>query len=239
MKQIILSTHIPKTGGTTFKEILKMVYGDKCIWALQSHSAINAYEQIKHLDFSNIDIIHGHFSYGLHELLPKGFEYKYITFLRNPIERLLSYHNFILRPETYDIYKWDIAYKWSTDVSFMEWIQDTQIASQDNGMTRFFSGNNCINTHPINEKVTMNDLTLAMKNLNTYYFIGQTENFSNDLKKLSSVLCWDSIPEYKIHYHYPTRMYLSDLNKDDIQLIKNSQKFDFMLWEYSNSFKSA
>ena len=236
MHEIIISTHIPKTAGTTLKNILQTVYEDSFIWVQNTHHPGEIANTLKNIDLYNIKVIHGHVSYGLHEYLPNDINYKYITFLRHPGERLLSLYNFIFREDTANIYKWDIKYNWSRDIGFFEWLHDVKIAGQDNGMTRFLSGMNVLNTYDITNKVTKDNYNLAEKNLAKYSFVGLTEFFDFGILELAHALNWDDIPEYEDMYVYPDRLHFKDLTSSEMSEVQESQKFDFYLYTTSTFF---
>lgn len=76
----VISVHIPKTAGTTFRDILIQLYGESgvCIDNQPNYPAIS--EKTK--------VIHGHFNITKYE--GKYPQAKRIIWLRNPVERLVS-----------------------------------------------------------------------------------------------------------------------------------------------------
>ena len=228
--EIIISMHIPKTGGITLKNILTDVYGDSFVWVTQTNSPEEAYEKIKHLDLYNIKAIHGHISYGLHEYLPRNIGYKYIVFLRHPYERMLSYHNYILTEPVNEQYKWDSNYGWTRGMSIVEWLSDTKLATQDNGMTRFISGNLNLNTNEVTNKIELEDFYLALRNVEKLYFIGITETFDKSIKLLAEKLNWKCIPKYGVDNSFQDRRHIEDLSIEEQDFICISQLYD--LWLY-------
>lgn len=62
---IVISIHIPKTGGTTLKNILTSVYGDSFLWLTETNSAKRAFERLKGYDLTKIKCVHGHIGYGI------------------------------------------------------------------------------------------------------------------------------------------------------------------------------
>ena len=230
MNEIVISMHIPKTGGITLKNILSDVYGDSFVWVTQTNSPKEAYKKIKHLDLYNVKAIHGHISYGLHEYFPRNIRYKYITFLRHPYERMLSYHNYILTKPVNEEYKWDSNYGWTKKMSIVEWLSDIKIASQDNGITRFLSGNSNLNTDKITNKIELEDSHLAIKNIKKFDFIGITETFDQNIKLLAEELDWEDIPKYGMNNNYQDRRHKEDLSIEEQDFICISQLYD--LWLY-------
>lgn len=76
-----LSIHIPKAAGTTFLEMLKMVYG-----ADVYHHKGN----IKPENYEDFSVIHGHFDINFYGDLAK--KRPVITFIRDPAERVVSHY---------------------------------------------------------------------------------------------------------------------------------------------------
>jgi len=84
--------HIPKTAGTTLIKILDG-YFDKnsiCFHRTWTHLLQDMPD-----DFSRFRLIRGHFAYGISNILPK--KPIYMTMLRNPITRTISWYEHILR----------------------------------------------------------------------------------------------------------------------------------------------
>lgn len=230
MKDLILSVHIPKTGGTTLRTIFESVYGDSFVWIQQTHSLEDAYKLLSSMDLSKVRLIHGHIPYGLHKFLPSDTTYKYVAFSRDPVDRLISYFNYILLDSTNSVYRWDSKFNWKLGMPFRDWLLDKQIASQDNGMTRFISGNSNLNTDKLITTVTDLEFKLAVRNLTDFCFVGLVDTFSKSLEILANKLSWSFIPKYKIENKTPTGISRSDLSVEDVDLIKSTQSFDCLLW---------
>lgn len=91
----LLHLHIPKCAGSSLRaSILRSTPKDLCI----EYNSIDPYDIKKSLEgFSDIigrfpraRIISGHFPYGVHQVIPSGRKFKYISCLRNPLERIIS-----------------------------------------------------------------------------------------------------------------------------------------------------
>ncbi len=119
--------HIPKTGGTTLKSILKRQSGFKNILEVNplmnpenmdflksekeesfQHFRYKTLTEEDHENISKFDnhegdsLIMGHFSYGIHNLLKN--DCYYFTFLRNPVTLIVSLYNEMFRsPDPFDV----------------------------------------------------------------------------------------------------------------------------------------
>ncbi len=98
----IVSVHIPKTGGVSFGVLLKKIYGLRCAydysripWFKKPVGQLGALKQalkrMHHLDF--VKCIHGHFYADAFDDKYKD-NVKYVTWLRDPVERLISLYEF-------------------------------------------------------------------------------------------------------------------------------------------------
>src|SRR5437762_9155277 len=90
----LISLHIPKTGGTSFRNILKSVYGDDQVvnFEIETNGVIRLNEIPFHKKYlPDVKVIHGHFVYETFFnsfKLPEG--YKIITWVRDPVKRVIS-----------------------------------------------------------------------------------------------------------------------------------------------------
>ena len=98
MNNLLINLHIPKTGGTTLRDIIYRQYPINNIITTptlnESKSIINNLSLNK---LKQLDIIQGHLQYGIHENLNRNI--KYITIIRDPVKRVLSTYYYILNQE--------------------------------------------------------------------------------------------------------------------------------------------
>lgn len=96
---MLISIHIPKCAGTSFRHVLQAIYGDRlCL----NYGGIFSRDQ-SHPGFlpPKIDCVHGHFLADALDGLVS--DPHYITWMRHPVERVVSnYHHFLRCPDARD-----------------------------------------------------------------------------------------------------------------------------------------
>jgi hypothetical protein len=153
-KRILLSVHVPKTGGTSFSATLADVYGQKLVednpWLDQREPLLrNGPMNISRVEIlsalEHIDCIHGH--YPIAKYLPlqqvAGVDAVFVTWLRDPVQRALSVYHFL---RTHDAYPPDEQPEWERDAKtldledFLEkWIKDDPVSQQVGTSIRTYS----------------------------------------------------------------------------------------------------
>jgi len=96
---MIISVHIPKCGGTSFRVILESIYGGS-LW-LNYGAMFSSKELRTDLIPRGTRCIHGHFlADTFSELVPQP---ELVTWLRHPVERVVSnYYHFLRSPDPRD-----------------------------------------------------------------------------------------------------------------------------------------
>lgn len=101
---MLIFLHILKTGGSTLQAILQKQYSE---WILtnENEKVLNN-ETIKELliehKIEKVNCLFGHFPYGVHNQFTKP--YKYITFLREPVDRVISLYYYIKNTKEHSMY---------------------------------------------------------------------------------------------------------------------------------------
>jgi hypothetical protein len=127
---MIVSLHFPKTAGTSFARSLEEHFGGAFLRdyadlpinapALErNRHAVQACLENERKDFSNVECIHGHFLPLKYLLLGVRREVKFITWMREPVERLASHYGYWLNsynPSTApSLHRRVVEEKWSLE----------------------------------------------------------------------------------------------------------------------------
>lgn len=200
----------------------------------------------------NNTLLQGHFVYGIHKTLSTS--YSYITILRNPIERLFSTYHFAIQKITERLFlkrKYPNEYSNVLNQSFEQWIYNDNGFALDNLQTRLLSGkfnksiagvnnyivNSWYNNNVPHEKVTKEDLELAIENMNNIDFVGIFEYLEKSMniliEKLNINKKWDNTT-INITKNKPSSSIINNKFKD---YLHEREKFDFVLYEeFKNKF---
>jgi hypothetical protein len=128
---MLVSVHVPKCAGTSFRRVLEGVYGE-ALW-LTYGSVVTRDNVRSEAVPAGTACIHGHFFADTFDDIFPGRTL--ITWLRDPVERVVStYHHFLRSPEMHDETCRALIENQLTLVEFAE------LAWMRNGVTRYLAG---------------------------------------------------------------------------------------------------
>ncbi|TWU16988.1 sulfotransferase family 2 domain-containing protein [Allorhodopirellula heiligendammensis] len=231
MNQPVCFVHIPKTAGTTFNFILSREYASGVrievpsneLSLVPSFLARTPKEQI-----SKASLIRGHFGYGVHQLVEGGV--RYLTFLRDPANRLKSYI-YHMRHEAevhHDKGGWwyESARKRTPLKDYASEFQDKCI---DNDQVRRVAGID-FDFGKCNQAI----LDIAKSNLdNKFTAFGLLERFDESLIAMSHVLRWSKTPRYYVVKRRNRRLATEPLSSQDIECIDRLTIYDQLLYDHA------
>lgn len=234
-QQVLIFLHIPKTAGTTLNTLLYKQYPLKYSWKIHSpyrHDFHNELDKATKAQKEKIFFFTGHMAFGLHEFLPQPSTY--ITMLRDPIERVISFYYFILRnPEhyLYNIVK-------ERQMSLKELISSRISSELENGQTRLLSGNLELDKNQLGgfEPSSPELLEAAKNNLKEpLTAFGITERFDESLILFKRKLGW-RVPLYVKQNVTNSRPLKEDISSDVIRLIEKNNVLDIELYNYAKDY---
>ena len=103
---LLLFLHIPKAAGTTFHYVLSRQFSPDEILTIDGSDPESFIEEIKNLpigDKLRVKCVKGHMPFGLHAYFPQPGTY--ITFLRDPVDRIISHYYYLRRSPQHYLYE--------------------------------------------------------------------------------------------------------------------------------------
>jgi hypothetical protein len=213
----IISLHIPKTAGTSFRNILKNVYGDDQVIRLDINEkgTIKVNEELYNgKQLPSVKIIHGHFYYQtLKEKFDLPENIKFITWMRDPVKRVISNFNYLekrLSEILTDAEEYNILNNMPRSL-----IDYARLEFNRNKQYKFLSGN------------TLKD----------FVFVGINEYFEEDLIGLKKILNWPEIPE--VLYQNKTESLEKNVPKEILNEIASLNSDDVELYNYALQLRNT
>ena len=225
----IVFFHIPKTGGMSLRGLFVKNYrtlkhfntGLESLTVDNWNKCLSRIKGMSPEKIAQYRVFKGHMQFGLHEVLPPPVEY--ITFLRDPVKRVVSHYTMLCRKNTvFSDHLIDLS---KTDWNLTEYPEFCY--SLDNGQTRALAG---VDPNLPFGACSEKHLQLALKNLDTHFrFIGLTERFNLSLMLLKRVYGW------KWHFYVPDNVTSCSfpLSPAVLEAIRHLNRFDFELYRYA------
>lgn len=229
-RETLIFIHIPKTAGATFSAILARLY-PKQTYSIYGTNDMAQFLQLPEEQRAQIALLQGHFAYGIHHSIPRPSQY--ITFLRNPVERVLSFYYYILRYS--DIYLYDAVA--NGKMSLAEFVNSSLSPELSNLQVRLVAGyDEKIDT--AGEGINEATLELAKQRLtNDFTAFGITERFDESLALFAKTLHWSLTPDKlssRTVNEDPKRGQRTEVTPQVLEDIRRHNDLDIRLYEYAS-----
>lgn len=227
----IIFVHIPRTGGMTFGDILRTVYdgSDLCsFYGDASHSVANeAIQRFVSLDVARKNsyaVLKGHVIFGFD---PSLADFHYVTLLRNPLERLISYYFYALKNRYHYLHPLLMQRRMRLE----EFLLSDLSIELDNYQVRAISG---AVSPTVRERVNPDHLEQAKYNLRERFAtFGLLEEFDRSMLEFARVFGWSLPPFEKSNCgEYVGK---PDLSASGAREIAGRNQFDLELFQYAQT----
>lgn len=208
--------HIPKTGGTTFHHMLKRVYGKRFRWVKPQR-----WRTRQGLS-PRILAVAGHMPWGMHKRWK--FDGQLVTFLRDPVERIISLWWFMRNFGQHRKHK--LALKHSPG----ELVQTLAFAELDNGMVRWLAGRQDVGIAEIKRPVTEEDFEVALHHTHKMH-VGTTATLDTDITLISGFLGWPRVPTVERQWVGEGKPTASFFCEAELDVIRQVNQWDCQLYE--------
>jgi len=218
----ILFIHIPKAGGTTLNSIIsenvpsQERYATRYMWKGNPD-----FNNLSHTEKRKIYFLHGHMPFGFHSQLGTE-EFTYITVVREPIERVLSAHNNILKDTTHFLHKEFVENR----LTIPEIHEKKIWSALDNCQVRMLS--NSIQA-PYGT-IARENFEEAIRNIDQYFSLtGYQEKLDEFVVLLCGMMNWPA-PVYRKRHQSLNRITASDSDRNTIEVIREMNEWDIKLF---------
>ena len=216
-RQIVI-LHIPKTAGTSLRKLVQRNYKKgECFFVYEKKSRFTTIEEFTNLEQEErkkLKIVMGHLP--CNPLCYSGMEPIYVTIMRKPVERVISYYNHIMTRKDGWV---------SNNVSLMKYLDESGDQQVSNHQTRIISGLGGI-------PITDDHLRTALHNLETsFLFTGLSEEYSESVRRLAALLNWTDVTIYRENQSR-VKSGINYYSKYEIQKILELNQYDMELYNF-------
>ena len=228
MKDLFIHLHIPKTGGTTLRDIIQRQYrSEKILMIPKLEESENILKEVSNSQINQLKLIQGHLKYGIHNHFYRRA--KYFAIIRDPINRVLSTYYYVLsqknNPQNLSTS--------NNQMTIYDFVQSGVNPFLINGQTQLISGKTGDIDNPIIESEEL--FSLAKENIeNDFLFLGITEMFDETILILKNMLGWH-MPYYSIANRTKKKPNYDAVNPTIISFIKEHNQLDIKLYNITKT----
>lgn len=219
---MLVFVHIPKAGGSTLYSVIRNSYHPSEIYKLDmSDWLMSGFRRLRAEQLGKLKVMYGHMDFSVRDLLPS--DVRYMTFLRDPVQRVLSYYYYARYMTTDELH--DLAVR----LPISQWIREGSRPEFDNGMVRRLSG--AMESVPFGA-CTRDMLGQAKTNLEEFAFVGLTERFDESYVALCKRFGW-KLGYFRAEKRNTKRPLSLEVTVDAIADIERQNQLDIELYRYA------
>ncbi|MBD2147212.1 sulfotransferase family 2 domain-containing protein [Sphaerospermopsis sp. FACHB-1194] len=231
--------HIPKTGGVSIKNNLSRVLPKSSVYSITSNgdgvsgyfgylSSLKKLEDYEQFYKDKIRLVTGHYSFGLHESFGDR-TFKYLSFVRDPIERVISLYFYIKTQPTHPLFSVVV----DKNLTLEQFALGSFHSEIENCQTKMLSGRKetdfLVGTEPCAEI----DLQRAIKHIESYFpVVGLTEKCDQSLSLINYNYGLNLVPGVKKNVT-KYRPKITEIDQVTKKAIESVNAYDIELYRYS------
>ncbi len=224
--EALIFLHLMKTGGTSLFKILRQHFPEdvRFHYSEKPQKTLDYFNSLSQEKRDRLKFLHGHFHLGFFDSRLQQ-SCRYITMLRNPLNRVISLYYFLHKNPTSRIPETERC-QTLHDYLERQWVE------VDNGQTRRIAGDSSSLIRF--GECTTELLDTAKKNLDTFLMVGVTERFDESLIVLKHALTMEKVLYSRFNEN--SRKPKSEiLDAKDIEFINIHNQLDHELYQYANT----
>lgn len=216
--------HLPKTAGTTLNRILEANFDPEAVLSVYSREELDHFQKLTTDELKRIRVIQGHMLVIDYKALLHNPELNVFTFLRHPVDRLLSEYFFLKNWPNHHLYHFLNRH----DVGLEEYVTSRckeLVYRGKNFITRILSG---MSFGPLEN--CQEALFTALDHLNRRFLMfGVMERFNESLLLLKRLAGLESVC-YELHNVHVKRPGREQVGPDLIEVIEEHNQLDMELY---------
>lgn len=221
----LICLHIPKTAGVSFRKLLERQYAGVPTFLRGAPQFLELF-RMSRAQREPYRVVGGHFRFGLHLLFDSPS--RYITFVRDPLERVISYFAYI---------RWQSGHPWharvvASDVSIEQWLRLGVAGGIDNLQVRWL-------TLRSDEEVAFGETTRQMLDdakrvlSERIEFLGITERYAESIRWIGEKLHWTAPITVDRLNISPNRIAAADISASARDAIFEHNALDMELYSFA------
>lgn len=226
-----LFLHIQKTAGSSLVNLARKHYRPSLI----SHGDFDGHSPN---EFTNIKFVSGHFGYDFaRSLIDDRYSF---TFLRNPIERVLSFYYFHRTRKVNEFPITRIAQTLELDDFLALGLKDPYIKERIWNNQTWQLAHGYASDYSINDFSEDALMEKSIGNLKKFTHIGFVETFEQDIEEILpnlGIKYSNSKPITKINKTY-NRLHINELPESSLTIINELTSLDVKLYKYAQSIRT-
>jgi hypothetical protein len=222
---LIYFVHIPRTGGTTFHELLASRFpADRCRKGGSRRDVADDLRRAAPSELSRLRLMSGHLDTNVTALL--GRRPHFVTMLREPIARTMSWYAILKKMPEHALHRA------ACTMTFAEFLRTPEAAAEANRQTRQVAG---AMDAPAGQSAPSGGtlLDLARESLSDFAFFGLRERYEASLRLLAHTFRWTPFPSPPVLNPSGAVNHRLRLGPRELELVQERNVLDLELWSYA------